>query len=171
MTSKSFAVPASLPPSFSLAFTLSALALYLPANLLPIMRFQYFGAVQTNTIWQGVQNLWRGHMHLVAIVVFLFSLAAPFLKLVMLLGVIRPAATERGRALQRRLYILLRVIETWSMLDIFLLAILVALVKLGQLANVDAQMGALAFTLMVIFSLAASQTFDPSLLESSDDAA
>jgi paraquat-inducible protein A len=161
--------PITAPPAFALAFTVSALVLYLPANLLPIMRFEYFGAVQENTIWQGIKNLWLGNMRLVAAVVFVFSIAAPLAKLLMLLALAVPSQAAHRRAMQARLYRVLRIIETWSMLDIFLLAILVALVKLGQLANVDARMGALAFTLVVLFSIAATQTLDPTPFESRDD--
>jgi paraquat-inducible protein A len=156
-----FTAPIAAPPAFALAFTLSALILYVPANVLPIMRFEYFGAVQDNTVWRGIVNLWKGNMPVVATVVFIFSMVAPLFKLVMLLALAVPAQSPERRALQTRIYRILRVIESWSMLDIFLLSVLVALVKLGQLANVDALPGALAFTLMVVFSLAATQTLDP----------
>jgi paraquat-inducible protein A len=154
----------------SLAFTVSALVLYVPANLYPILSMNMYGAYSENTVWDGVVSLWQYNEYFVAIVVFLASIVIPLLKLLGLFFLIVSAKLGKGRRLRSRtkIYRFLDVIGPWAMLDVFLLAILVSLVKLGDLARVMPGPGLLAFTCVVIFTILATQSFDPKLIWNRD---
>lgn len=148
----------------TLAFAVSALILYVPANLLPIMNFEYFGAVERNTVWSGVVALARSGMWFVAAVVFLASIVVPLVKLMTLFYLALTWRSGRATKVKAALYRLIRAVGSWAMLDVFLLSILVAAVKLGQLADISPGPGALPFTLVVIFSILAAESFDPELI-------
>ncbi len=150
--------------SRTMAFAIAALILYIPANLLPIMTFEYYGASEHNTVWSGVVSLAESGMWFVAAVVFIASMVAPLLKLSSLFLLAYSVRYGTGARWKTRLYRVIKVIGTWAMLDVFLLAVLVAVVKLGQLANVSPGPAALPFTLVVVFTILATESFDPSLL-------
>lgn len=148
----------------TLAFALAALILYLPANLLPIMSFEYYGATEHNTVWSGVVNLAHSGMWFVAGVVFLASIVVPLLKLAALFFLSLSVRLGWRSRWKVRLYRLIAAIGTWAMLDVFLLSVLVAVVKLGQLADVSPGPAALPFTLVVVMTILATESFDPRLL-------
>lgn len=145
------------------AFTLAALILYLPANIFPILRMEWYGAYSENTVWQGCVRLWDDREWLVAGVVFLASMVIPLLKLVGLLFLVasKRFGPERWQQLRLRIYRVLDAIGPWAMLDVFLLSILVALVKMGQLVTILPGPGLLAFTAMVVLTILATTSFDP----------
>jgi paraquat-inducible protein A len=147
----------------TLAFTLAALILYLPANIYPILRMEWYGAYSENTIWQGCVRLWEDREWLVATVVFLASIVIPLLKLLGLFFLVagRRFKLTRWQQERFRIYRFLDVIGPWAMLDVFLLSILVALVKLGQLATILPGPGLLAFTAVVVLTIMATASFDP----------
>jgi paraquat-inducible protein A len=150
----------------TLAFSLAALILYLPANLYPILRMEWYGAYAENTVWQGSVRLFEYGQWLVAIIVFLASILIPLLKL---LGLFYLSATTRYRPMHRRrertwVYRAITVIGPWAMLDVFLLAIMVSLVKLGELATILPGSGLVAFTAVVVLTILASASFDPRLI-------
>ena len=147
----------------TLAFALAALILYLPANIFPIMRMEWYGAHSENTVWQGCVRLWEDHEWLVAGVVFLASIVIPLLKLTGLLFLAGGKRFAPGRWQREQLWIyhFLEVIGPWAMLDVFLLSILVALVKMGQLVTILPGPGLLAFTAVVVLTILATASFDP----------
>lgn len=150
----------------TLAFSLAALILYLPANLYPILRMEWYGAYSENTVWQGSARLFEDGQWLVAVIVFLASILIPLLKL---LGLFYLAATTRYRPANRPrertwVYRTITVIGPWAMLDVFLLAVLVSLVKLGELATILPGIGLFAFTAVVVLTTLASASFDPRLI-------
>src|SRR5205085_7393047 len=118
------------------------------------------------TVWQGVLELVRLNYWFVGLVVFLASIAVPFIKLVVLffLCATSQLRTRRWRRERTALYKFVDAIGPWAMLDVFLLAVLVALVKLGDLARVIPGPGLVAFTCVVILTMLASQSFDPNLI-------
>jgi paraquat-inducible protein A len=145
------------------AFSLAALMFYWPANVYPILRMDLYGAHSENTIFQGAWSLFEHGQRLVAVIVFLASIVIPLLKLV---GLVYLVATTRLRSTRRRVartwvYRAINVIGPWAMLDVFLLAILVSLVKLGELATVLPGRGLFAFTAVVVLTILASTSFDP----------
>lgn len=157
------------------AFALAALILYIPANILPILHLDMYGAESENTVWEGVKLLWKDGDAFVAAIVFLASIAIPLLKLTGLFTLViaaRKKGKEHRRAPQeltprRRLTWVYQAIERigrWAMLDVFVLAVLVSLVKLHRLATIIPGKGLLAFTCVVVFTLLASASFDPQLI-------
>lgn len=148
------------------AFSLAALALYVPANIYPILQMNLYGVYSQSTVWDGCRSLFEHGEILVAVVVFLASLLIPFLKLIGLffLVVLAALGSARARAARTWIYRVIDVVGPWAMLDVFLLAILVALVKLGELATVFPGPGLLAFSAMVVLTILASSSFDPRLI-------
>lgn len=145
----------------TLAFSLTALLLYIPANIFPFMTIELYGRRNTSTIWSGIVTLADDGAWFIAIVVFLASLLVPLLKLLILFYL--SLTFDRGDqpTLKKRLYDFIEVIGRWSMLDIFLLAILVSMVKLGSWTTVEPELGSILFTLVVIFTMLASAEFKP----------
>ncbi|MDF3886262.1 paraquat-inducible protein A [Cupriavidus basilensis] len=154
------------------AFLLAAYILYIPANLLPVMVTQSILGTQRDTILSGVIYLWLSGSNLLAIVVLIASIVVPLLKmmiLTMLLLSVHFRSTWRIRQ-QTRLYGLVEVIGRWSMLDIFVVALLASLVRAGALATIIPGAGAVAFGSVVVLTMMASLSFDPRLLWDSLDA-
>lgn len=153
------------------AFLLAAYILYIPANLLPVMVTQSILGTQRDTILSGVIYLWLSGSNLLAIVVLIASIVVPLLKmmiLTMLLLSVHFRSTWRIRQ-QTRLYGLVEVIGRWSMLDIFVVALLASLVRAGALATIIPGAGAVAFGSVVVLTMMASLSFDPRLLWDSLD--
>lgn len=152
--------------STTAALALAALVLYVPANLYPILRMNWYGAYTENTVWDGVVGLARSNQWVVALIVFLASIAIPLAKLLGLFFLIVTArlGTPRWAPARTRIYRFIDVIGPWAMLDVFLLAVLVALVKLGQFASVLPGPGLLAFACVVVLTILASASFDPKLI-------
>jgi len=153
------------------AFSLAALMFYLPANIYPILQMELYGAHSENTVLDGCVSLFQHGQRLVAVIVFLASLLIPFLKL---LGLFYLVITTRFASRRRRLertwiYRLIDVIGPWAMLDVFLLAILVALVKLGELATVRPGPGLFAFAAVVVLTILATTSFDPAQIWETPD--
>ena len=148
------------------ALSLAALILYVPANLYPILRMERYGVYSESTVWGGVTGLTNAGYWFVALIVFLASMLVPLLKLagLLFLVVTTQLGTPRWRRARTALYRFIDVIGPWAMLDVFLLAVLVALVRLGQLATILPGQGLIAFTAVVVLTLLASAAFDPRLI-------
>ncbi|WP_296555512.1 paraquat-inducible protein A [Pigmentiphaga sp.] len=148
------------------AFLLAAMALYLPANILPIMTTGTLLGSQTNTILSGVLYLWQDGSYFVAAVVFCASIVIPIFKLVVLLMlVITTQARSTWRPVERtRLYGMVEAVGRWSMVDVFVVALLASLVRLDALATVRPEPGAIAFGAVVVLTMLASMSFDPRLI-------
>jgi paraquat-inducible protein A len=148
------------------AFSLAAAILYVPANIYPILRMNYYGAYSESTIWDGCINLFRDGQWLVAGIVFLASIVIPILKLLGLFFLISTTKAKSTKWRQQRtwIYKTIEMVGPWAMLDVFLLSILVALVKLQQIASVMPGRGLVAFTAVVVLTILASASFDPKLI-------
>lgn len=148
------------------AFIIAAAILYVPANLLPIMRTETLFDRQSDTILSGIAYLWHSGSWPLALIVFIASVAVPLLKL---LALALLAVSVQWRLdwdpLQRtRLYRLVELVGKWSMVDIFVVALLVALVQLKSLATISAGPAALAFAAVVVLTMFAAISFDPRLI-------
>ena len=148
------------------ALSLAALVLFVPANVFPILKMYLYGAYSENTVWDGVVSLMRHDQWLVAAIVFLASMVIPLVKLAGLFSLVVTARMGWGRRLRGRtqLYKLIDAVGPWAMLDVFLLAVLVALVQLNTIAQVLPGPGLVAFTAMVVLTMLASAAFDPRLI-------
>lgn len=145
------------------ALSIAALILYIPANIYPILRMHFYGAYSENTVWDGVVSLAQHNQFFVALVVFMASIVIPVLKLAGLLYLVITTRFNIGRRRRGRaqIYRFIDVVGPWAMLDVFLLAVLVSLVKLGQLATILPGPGLVAFTAVVVLTMFASASFDP----------
>lgn len=156
--------PASLQRTW--AYLIAALALYVPANLLPVMHSTSLFRTQSNTIMSGVVELWTTGSWPLALLVFVASIVVPGLKIVSL-GLLA-VSVRYGRfwdpGQRTRLYRLVEFVGRWSMLDIFAVALTVAMVQSPGFATVQAQPGALAFGAVVVLTMLASMSFDPRLI-------
>jgi paraquat-inducible protein A len=148
------------------ALSLAALILYVPANIFPILNMSMYGTYTESTVWDGVLKLAQNEQWFVAVIVFLASIVIPLFKLVALffLVITVKLRSHRRQRLRAQIYSFIDVVGPWAMLDVFLLAILVALVQLGHLATIWPGPGLLAFTCVVVLTILASQTFDPHLI-------
>lgn len=148
------------------ALVITAYILYIPANLLPMTKAATLGRVQEDTIISGVLYFISTGMWPIALVIFIASVFVPLLKLLILSGLlISVQCRSHWRPAERtRLYRLTELIGRWSMVDIYVLTILVALVKLGAIAHIDAGPAGLFFALLVIVTIVAAQAFDPRLI-------
>lgn len=150
----------------SWALVLAAAILYVPANVLPIMTVVSFGEGEPDTILSGIEGLIASGMWPIALIVFIASVMVPILKLAGL-AFLLISVQRRSRWRRRDRTVLYRLIEfvgRWSMIDIFMMSILVALVKLGAIATVKPENGAIAFAAVVIITMLASMAFDPRLI-------
>jgi len=156
--------PDSLERCF--AYLIAAILCYIPANVLPIMETVSLFGKQDDTILSGVVYLWNAGSWPLALVVFTASIMVPLLKIISLSFLLLSIHFRWHLApLQRtRLYRVLEAVGPWSMLDIYVVALLVALVKLQSLATVVAKPGALAFAAVVVLTMLATMAFDPRLI-------
>ncbi|KAA8706382.1 MULTISPECIES: paraquat-inducible protein A [Pseudomonas] len=165
--------PNSLMRTWALLIT--AAILYIPANLLPIMTVNSLGQGAPSTIMAGVIELVQHGMFPIAAVVFIASILVPTFKLVGIALLLFSVQRHQPLSARQRIimYRFIEFIGRWSMLDIFVIAILVAVVNFGRLASIEANLGAVAFASVVILTMLAAVTFDPRLIwdntESDDD--
>jgi paraquat-inducible protein A len=148
------------------ALSLAALVLYVPANTYPILKMYLHGSYSESTVWDGVVTLMTHNEWAVAVIVFLASMVIPLVKLAGLFALVVTARMGWSRHLRERtwLYKFIDAVGPWAMLDVFLLAVLVALVKLSGWAKVVPGPGLLAFSAMVVLTMLASAAFDPKLI-------
>lgn len=148
------------------AFAVTAAILYVPANILPVLTFTRFGRGAPSTILGGVMELAGAGMWPLALLVFFASITVPVMKLIGLTWLlVSTRLAERGRLVERtRLYRIVDVIGRWSMVDVFMISILTALVRLGAVATVQPGTGVLSFCAVVILTILAAMAFDPRLM-------
>ncbi len=150
----------------TIALMLAAAALYVPANVLPIMTVIELGDVSTNTIVSGISTFWRQGAYPIALVIFTASILIPLLKIVAL-GWLCLAASGKlhpSPGMLGKVYWFTELLGRWSMIDIFVVGILVALVQLGHYMTITPGPGALAFAGVVVLTMLAAMSFDPRLL-------
>ncbi|NTS75568.1 paraquat-inducible protein A [Catenovulum sp. SM1970] len=150
----------------TIAWLLTAVLLYLPSNFLPIMHTTNFGRESSSTIVGGVILLWEQGGYFIASVIFAASIVIPIIKILVLIWLVVSVKynlfTHRHeRAL---MYRLTEFIGRWSMIDVFVVAILVALFQLGGILTVAPGIAALAFAGVVITTMLAAKAFDPRLI-------
>lgn len=156
--------PASIQNT--VAFMAAAAALYVPSHLLPVMTVVELGTVTHNTIIGGMMTFWRTGAYPIAIVIFAASILIPLLKIAAL-SWLCAAATGKvhpSPAMLGRIYWCTELLGRWSMVDIFVVGILVSLVQLGNYMTITPGPGALAFAGVVMLTMFAAMSFEPRLL-------
>ena len=149
-----------------LALVIAASILMVPAQMLPITITSALGHTQADTILSGVIYFMHTGMWPIALVIFVASVFVPFAKL-LILSLLMLSVQFRWRWRPRdrtRLYRVTELVGRWSMVDVYVVTILVALVKLGAVATIDAGPGATYFAGVVILTMFAAESFDPRLI-------
>ncbi|HEY6130792.1 MAG TPA: paraquat-inducible protein A [Halioglobus sp.] len=150
----------------TLALLVTACLLYIPANLYPIMYTDQLGSTEASTILGGVILLIELGSVPVAVVIFIFSVMVPSGKLMALFYLVWTVERRSPLAPRQRstLYRVTEFIGKWSMVDVFVVSILVALVHLGGLLVIRPGIAALSFAGVVIVTMIAAESFDSRLI-------
>ncbi len=148
------------------ALLVAASVLYIPANAMPIMSVSEIGGTTASTIMGGVATFWQSGSYLIAAIIFTASILIPVVKIVALVwlcaaaaGKVRPSPKVLGKV-----FWFTEVVGRWSMVDVFVVAILVALVQIGAFMTITPGPAALAFAGVVVLTMFAAMSFDPRLL-------
>ena len=149
----------------TMAMSLAALLLYPAAVLLPVLRIDRFGLAHETSVVQGTISLWRDGHPWLSMVVLVCSVVVPLVKIAGLLA-LSSGLIRVSLPVGRRLWGSIDALGRWGMLDVLLVAVLVAVVKLGDLVRIEPGPGAALFALMVVCSLVASAVFDPRTIRS-----
>ncbi|HEY1788648.1 MAG TPA: paraquat-inducible protein A [Verrucomicrobiae bacterium] len=148
----------------TLAFTIAAGILYFPSNLYPLITAEYQGQYAQTTVLAGIRTLWHMNQYLIACLVFCTSILTPALKIMGLLFITLTLDWVRFQKTRAWMYKIIRVVDPWNMLEVFLLAIGVSMVEMGEVATVHPGRGVFSFAAVVVLTLLATLTFDPRLL-------
>lgn len=153
------------------ALLLAAAILYIPANLMPVMSVYLLGQGQPDTIVGGVIHLLQAGQWPLAALIFVASLVVPLLKLITLSYLlISIQRGEQQRSYERmRLFYLTEYVGRWSMVDVFVVAILSGLVQFGNLAHIEANAGTFCFAAVVVLTMLAAASLDERLIWASVD--
>ncbi|WP_051687189.1 paraquat-inducible protein A [Microbulbifer sp. HZ11] len=148
------------------ALTITGALLLIPANILPVMTVIYLGAGEPSTIIGGALELYQNGLWGIALIVFVASIAVPVMKLVglVILCLIVQWRLNVAPRQAMRVYRVVNAIGRWSLLDLFMISILVALVDMGAIAEVEAGAGSTAFATVVVVTMFAVRAFDPRLV-------
>ncbi len=149
----------------SLAYLVTAIIFYIPANLYPILQTTKFSNVEGSTIIGGVIQMWAEGDYPVAIIIFVASVLIPLVKILILLYLIFTIWRRRCKnfAQEMLLYHLIELTGPWSLIDVFVVVLLVALIHFQSIAIIPG-IGASSFALMVFFTLMASYALDERIL-------
>lgn len=156
--------------SRTLALVIAASILYIPANILPMTITDSLFGNQQDTILTGVIYFWQSGDYLVATVIFCASIFIPLLKLIILFFLLSVVHFQSAQHIQfspstcAKLYRLIEIVGRWSMIDVFVVSLLTALIQIQSLATIFAGPGAVAFAAVVVLTLLASLSFDPRII-------
>jgi len=157
-------IPNSIQQTWALV--IASIVFYIPANLLPMMHVHTFAGTQSDTILSGVLYFLETGSYLIAAVIFIASIIVPITKLLILIYLLITVQKKRvmNPKSKLHLYELTELIGKWSMVDVYVVAIMIALVHFGGLSEIQAGAGANYFLLVVIATMAAAMRFDPRLI-------
>ena len=148
------------------AYLAASAVLYVPANALPVMTTVNVFRRDTYTIAGGIGELWNESSWILAVIVFIASIAVPLVKiaaLALLAWTVQRKPAWR-RAERARLYRIVETVGHWSMLDVYVVVLLGGVVQFGRVASVQPEPGLLAFAAVVVLTMLAARAFDPRLI-------
>jgi len=148
----------------TLAFSLAALLLYFPANLYPVVTAEYQGHHTETTILQGINSLYAHKQYFISALVFCTSILSPVGKIIGRIFITLTLDWSGGKKSRTWAYRIIRLIDPWNMLEVFLLAIGVSMVEMGEIATVHPGRGVFAFSAVVVLTLLATLSFDSRLI-------
>ena len=148
------------------AFLITAALLLIPANLLPIMEVESLGQISSSTIIGGILYFFEEGNYLIGMIIFVASVLVPIVKIIALATLLITAQGWHLAMLREKttLYRFISLIGRWSMLDIFVIALLNAMVQFGMLSSVRVAPAATWFCLVVAMTMLATNFFDPRLM-------
>ena len=144
----------------SLALVLAGLILFIPANVYPIMSLQVLGQSKGSTLFAGVVELYTGGLEVVGILILLTSIVVPLLKLLILLYVLLPLQVGVCLPGMIHMFRIFQKLDTWGMLEVYMLGILVSIIKLADLAAVIMGVGLYAFVALLLVTVCLSSALD-----------
>jgi paraquat-inducible protein A len=150
----------------SWAYIIASMILYVPANLYPVLSITSLLGTQQYTMMGGIFELFERGLWPLGMLVFFASIAIPLMKLLILSYMLILTQLQKeehlfGRTISFRI---IDAIGRWSMVDVFVISMLVALVRFGSLSSVQAQFGAPCFAAVVVLTMFAVNSFDPRLM-------
>ena len=148
------------------ALLLTSILFYIPANILPIMHTNILGSDEPSTIFGGVILLWKMGSYPIAVVIFVASVFVPVAKIVILCWLNYSVQAKQQHAHSERIYWyrITEFVGRWSMIDVFVVAVLVSLIQLGNIMSILPGHAALAFCGVVICTMLAAMSFDSRLI-------
>jgi paraquat-inducible protein A len=148
------------------ALVIASILFYIPANMLPMMHVHTFAGTQSDTIISGVLYFLHSGSYLIAAVIFIASIIVPITKLLILIYLLMSVHLKNGanKVKKKNLYQLTELIGKWSMVDVYVVAIMIALVHFGGLSEIKAGQGANYFLLVVTLTMIAAMRFDVRLI-------
>ncbi|MFT8307935.1 paraquat-inducible protein A [Acetobacter malorum] len=152
--------------SRTVALLVSAIVFYLPANIYPVMTVIRMGAGTGHTIVEGAIELWEDGMIPLSLLVIFASVTVPVLKVIGLSYMVETTRRKSHRHLpfRSKVYRIIDIIGRWSMIDVFMVSILVAMVRFNHMASITANGGMVCFAAVVVLTIFAVHTFDPRLM-------
>jgi len=150
----------------TVAYLITAMILYIPANLYPILISKQFGKHTENTIIGGIMHLWEHGSYPIAIIIFIASVFIPLLKFVFIIYLLLSTKynVKSSRVDKHKLFYITEVIGPWSMIDVFVVLILSVLIHFTGI-QIYPGAGATAFALMVFFTMLSALSFDTRLIK------
>jgi paraquat-inducible protein A len=151
---------------YTWALLITSIIVYIPANLLPIMNTRLLGHDDPSTILGGIYILWQLGSYPIAIVIFIASVAVPIAKIIVMcwLNYSVQKQSQTFRLERAKLYRITELVGRWSMVDVFVVIILVSLIQLGNTMSIYPGAAVLAFSGMVILTMLAAMSFNPQLI-------
>lgn len=148
----------------TLAFTLAGLVLFVVACTFPFLEMKNAGIVQKTGLFTGIYNLYQQKMPEIATLVLLTCVLVPLAQMLGLLYILIPLKRNRPARHTARVFRLYLHLQPWGMMEVFLLGILVALVKLGKMATIVPGLAVIAFGILIFVLAAAYTALDPHLV-------
>lgn len=146
---------------YTLVFSLTALIFFLMANVFPFMTFKYEGRVQESVLFSGVKELFVQDMWVVATLVLLVSVVIPLLKVIGMIYILLPLKLNRQPWQAQRIFRVVETLHPWAMVDVYMLGVIVAMVKLNDFATIVPGTALYSFTALLISLAAAGAALDP----------
>jgi paraquat-inducible protein A len=159
------------PALLTLSLLLTSMILYIPANVLPVMVTYQFGKPTESTIIGGVVSLWHYGDYVIASIIFIASVVVPLAKIIALTYLAFTSIYQDNQCpiAKTHLYHATEMVGKWSMVDVFVVVILVTLIQIGSIVSIQSGPGIISFAAVVVLTMIAAIVFDTRLLWESHD--
>ena len=148
----------------TLALTLAGLVLFMVANTFPFLSFKVEAQVRETTLITGIVTLYQQGLPELAVVVMLTTILVPLIQLLGMLYVLLPLSANRQAPMMMQVFRWVKTLQPWSMMEVFLLGILVSIVKLAKMAKIVPGIAVFAFLALIVVMAASATTLDPHIV-------